>query len=159
MKKWCLLFAVLLCLVGMETNAQSKDTASQGKMKTTQEVVSRKEIWLSRVYFLNKGQKMKIKESIIPKGTTLTVEVAWNPQMIKKVVFDTTVYKPTLQEIKAGKYTFTIKPERTTTYNYKHYYQDGKEESASRKITVTDKNGVEIKEEEEEVKNNLQEKK
>ena len=45
MKKWCLLFAVLLCLVGMETNAQSKDTASQGKMKTTQEVVSRKEIW------------------------------------------------------------------------------------------------------------------
>ncbi len=52
---------------------------------------------------------MKIKESVIQQGTTLIVEVAWNPQLIKKVVFDTVVYRPTPQEIKDCKYTFTIK--------------------------------------------------
>ncbi|WP_018337346.1 hypothetical protein [Butyricimonas synergistica] len=40
-----------------------------------------------------------------------------------------------------------VKPEKTTIYNIKYYYRNGKEELASRKITVTDKNGVEIKEE------------
>lgn len=37
---------------------------------------------------------------------------------------------------------------KTTTYDYKTYDHDDKELLISRKITVTDKNGVEIKEEE-----------
>lgn len=102
---------------------------------------------MSKIIFLNGGKMMKIKESIIQKGTPLTVEVAWNPELVEKIVFDTLVYKVTPRDIKNWKYTFVVKPEKTTIYNIKYYYRNGKEELASRKITVTDKNGVEIKEE------------
>ena len=130
----------------MEAKAQ-KDTTRQKRI--IQEVISQQKTWQTKVYFLNKGKPMKIKESVIQQGTTLIIEVAWNPQLIKKVVFDTVVYRPTPQEIKDSKYTFTIKPKKkTTTYDYKIYDHDDKELLISRKITVTDKNGVEIKEEE-----------
>lgn len=146
MKKYSLLFVVLLCYVVTEVNAQSKDTTSQKKV--IQEITSQKVVWTYSVLFLNKGEKMKISESVIQKGTSLTVEVAWNPELVEKIVFDTLVYKITPQDIKNCKYTFVIKPEKTTTYNYKFYNRNGRERLASRKITVTDKNGVEIKEEE-----------
>ncbi len=146
MKKYSLLFVVLLCYVVTEVNAQSKDTTSQKKV--IQKVLSTKETWMSKVIFLNGGKMMKIKESIIQKGTPLTVEVAWNPELVEKIVFDTLVYKVTPRDIKNCKYTFVVKPEKTTTYNYKIYYQNGRVRSAFREITVTDKNGVEIKEEE-----------
>lgn len=109
MKKWNLLFAALLCFVGMEAKAQ-KDTTRQKRI--IQEVISQQKTWQTKVYFLNKGKPMKIKESVIQQGTTLIIEVAWNPQLIKKVVFDTVVYRPTPQEIKDSKYTFTIKPKK-----------------------------------------------
>lgn len=145
MKKYSLLFVVLLCHVVTEVNAQSKDTTSQKKV--IQKVLSTKETWMSKVIFLNGGKQMKIKESIIQKGTPLTVEVAWNPELVEKIVFDTLVYKVTPRDLKNCKYTFVVKPEKTTIYNIKYYYRNGKEELAFRKITVTDKNGVEIKEE------------
>lgn len=144
--KCSLLIAVLLCCTVMEVSAQSKDTTSQKKI--IQKEVSQQVLWTYNVFFLNKGEKMKIKESIIQKGTQLTVEVAWNPELIEKIVFDTLVYKVTPQDIKNCKYTFVIKPEKTTTYHYKFYNRNGKERLASRKVTVTDKNGVEIREEE-----------
>lgn len=146
MKKCSLLLAMLLYSVAMEVSAQSKDTTS--RVKVIQKEIARQETWTSKVYFLNKDKIMKIKESVIQKETPLTVEVSWNPELIKKIIFDTIVYKPTPQEIKACKYRFVVKPERTTTYNYKIYYQDDKERSAFRKITVKDKNGVEIEEKE-----------
>lgn len=151
MKKWNLLLTILLCSAVMEVSAQAKDTTS--KVKVVVEEISQQKTWAAKIFFLNKGEKMEIEKSIIQKGTPLTVEVAWNPELIKKIVFDTIVYKPTPQEIKACKYTFVVKPERTTTYNYKIYYQNAKRDRSDfRKITVKDKNGVEIKEEE--VKNN-----
>ncbi|MCR9011742.1 hypothetical protein [Gabonibacter chumensis] len=48
-------------------------------------------------------------------------------------------------------------PKKTTTYDYKIYDHDDKELLISRKITVTDKNGVEIKEEK--LKNDSQKRK
>ncbi|WP_059026392.1 hypothetical protein [Gabonibacter massiliensis] len=153
MKKWCLLFVVTLCCTMAEVKAQAKDTTSQKKIKTIVKEISREEKWASYVYFRDKGKLTKVEGTVIQKGTPLTVEVAWNPQVVKTIVFDTAVYKPTTQEIKNCKYTFVIKPERTTTYKYKFYYQNGQERVVSRKITVTDKNGIEIK-----IKNNPKEK-
>ncbi|WP_155828215.1 hypothetical protein [Butyricimonas synergistica] len=98
MKKYSLLFVVLLCYVVTEVNAQSKDTTS--RKKVIQEVTSTKETWMSKIIFLNGGKMMKIKESIIQKGTPLTVEVAWNPELVEKIVFDTLVYKVTPRDIK-----------------------------------------------------------
>ena len=57
--KCSLLIAVLLCCTVMEVSAQSKDTTSQKKI--IQKEVSQQVLWTYNVFFLNKGEKMKIK--------------------------------------------------------------------------------------------------
>lgn len=87
------------------------------------------------------------KNEPIRKGDSVTINVEWDTRSIAIIIFEN-VYTPTKKEIKNGKYTFVVQPEKTTTYKIKTINASGVESIASRKITVTDENGVEIKENE-----------
>ena len=145
MQKAKLLVLALSCCMAMEMSAQEQKKLPQQIVK--QRVLSQQRKVTAKQVFLKAGEVLPVKGAIIPQGTELTVEVEWDAQRYKKIVYDTSVYKPTPEEIKNCKYTFKVKPQKTTTYTSVSYYHDGRVISFSRTITVVDKNGKEIKEE------------
>ena len=116
------------------------------------------------------GERILDKKSLIQKGNTINVNVAWSDEYVKKVVFDSACfvrkltpeeqertgkteelirdksfvpYVPTPEEIKKGKYAFSVKPQVTMVYFYTSYWY---ERTPSRRYTikVADKNGQEL---------------
>ena len=101
------------------------------------------------IKFYNKNKLVRRTDSV-QVGTELKVVVFWteNQNGYSKVVFtDPVKYEPTPEEIKNKQYSFTIKPERTTTYKYIQYYKSSNKKPyiGERQIKVVDKNGKEIK--------------
>lgn len=120
MKKYMkLLFAALFCCIVAGANAQ-----------------------------LKKGVTMNIKFSNkepIQKGDSVTVLVEWDTLYISTIIFEN-VYTPTKEEVKNGKYTLVVRPEKTITYQITRVYTERKPSTIPYEIKVLDENGVEIKE-------------
>jgi hypothetical protein len=92
------------------------------------------------------GRKMKLRDSI-QLGKEVTFVIYWTEQgPYSSIVFtDPIKYELTAEEIKNKQYSFTVKPERTTTYTCIYYYKDNRTTKTQRVIKVIDKNGKEIK--------------
>ena len=127
------------------SNAQLKDTVQQ-KNKQIIDLSKMPATMIGGVYVYNKDQIVKIKDSV-QAGTELKFVVFWTEKSnYSKIVFtDPVKYEPTPEEIKNRRYSFTIKPERTTIYKFKWFEKDGKVSERTRTIKVVDKNGKEIK--------------
>lgn len=90
-----------------------------------------------KIKFSNKGP--------IQKGDSVTVLVGWDTLKISTIIFED-VYTPTREEVKNGKYTLVVRPEKNTTYQMTRVYTEGKPSTIPYEIKVLDENGVEIKE-------------
>jgi len=127
------------------SNAQLKDTVQQ-KNKQIIDLSKSSGTKIGGVLVYNKDQIVKIKDSV-QVGTELRVVAHWTEKgpYLKSVFTDPVKYEPTPEEIKNRRYSFTIKPERTTIYKFKWFEKDGKVSERTRTIKVVDKNGKEIK--------------
>ena len=95
------------------------------------------------------GRKLKLTDSI-QLGKEVIFVVYWteHSEWAKIVYTDPIKYEPTAEELKNKQYSFTVKPDRTTTYTWMYYYKDNRKPTTSRihrVIKVIDKNGKEIK--------------
>jgi len=93
---------------------------------------------VAKIQFFH-GERVLLRGDTIQRGTPLAVRVVWDTKEIDKIIFDSTYYQPTLQEIENGKYTFEVKPEATTIYKYTIFYLDKTRSDNSHKITVVNK--------------------
>ena len=142
--KYKLILLCIYCCFIINVNAQEKADKQKNKTVLQQDsipkwVLNLKEkdrTWVCHMLFLKDGKVMKVNESTVEEGTTIIVEVGWDPRRVKEIIYD--CYKPTAEEIKNCKYTFVIKPNRTTTYTGV-YYLNGVERPHSRTITVVPK--------------------
>ena len=109
---------------------------------------------------LQQGQLMNIKFSTtkpIQKGDSVTIVVEWDPQYISTIIFEN-VYTPTKEEVNKRKFTLVVKPQKTTTYQITRIYTEWKPNTLPHTIKVLDENGVEIKEDKTEQKENAMKK-
>ena len=129
------------------SNAQLKDTVQQ-KNKQIIDLSKSSGAKISGVLVYNKDQIIQKKDSV-QAGTELRFVVYWTEKSnYSKIVFtDPVKYEPTPEEIKNRQFSFTVKPERTTTYKYTIFYKNSAKKPLlwQRKINVVDKNGKEIK--------------
>jgi len=128
------------------SNAQLKDTVQQ-KNKQIIDLSKSSGAKISGVLVYNKDQIIQKKDSV-QAGTELRFVVYWTEKSnYSKIVFtDPVKYEPTPEEIKNRQFSFTVKPERTTTYKYTEFYKTARKPFVwQRKINVVDKNGKEIK--------------
>jgi len=129
------------------SNAQLKDTVQQ-KNKQIIDLSKSSGAKISGVLVYNKDQIIQKKDSV-QAGTELRFVVYWTEKSnYSKIVFtDPVKYEPTPEEIKNRQFSFTVKPERTTTYKYTFFYNTSTKKPIfwHRKINVVDKNGKEIK--------------
>lgn len=82
----------------------------------------------------------------VSKGTSVTVKVKWDTQVISKIIFDK-LHVPTPDEGKKGQYTFEFKPDKTTRYRVETFFKSGQSAISRPLIVVIDENGKEMKEE------------
>ena len=130
-----------------EAKAQVKEAARQQK----EQVIDLSKLPATTtggILFYDKDKIISMKDSV-QVGTELKVVVFWTEKSVySKVVFtDPVKYEPTPEEIKNKQYSFTVKPERTTIYNYIKYFKSSNKKPymGKRQIKVVDKNGKEIK--------------
>jgi len=113
--------------------------------------------------FIDKdGNKLKDGDMIL-QSSTVSVRINWEPILIDSIVFDTAYYK-----YKPGTghaYEFQLKPEKTTTYKFRMYFRkiggSKKWSPIDNKFTihVVDKNGIELRDENEAGYNDKKQKK
>ncbi len=152
-KVFRLLLMIVLCCPVLQLDAQSR------------------RVTVGETRFSFKGKRILDKDSV-QQGSTLDVDVIWNKEHIKKYVFDSAcvVYKlspkeqkltgkteklvrdttfvprePTPEELKNCKFSFKVKPKRTTLYFYTMYISSGSKIPTHERIKVVDKKGNEIK--------------
>jgi len=147
MNKWfnTTLAVVLLSLGSFtEEKAQGKIVLPENKtVSQKKDSLKVKPVAAASISFKHKGKIVRIPDSV-RQGSELVVEVEWNPKVLDKIVFDTTVYKMTPEDLKNCKYSFVIKPKKTTAYRMDYVDKQGVD-SWLRVIRVVDENGKEIK--------------
>ncbi|WP_155828214.1 hypothetical protein [Butyricimonas synergistica] len=84
------------------------------------------------------------KNKPIQKGDSVTILVEWNTQEISNIIFEN-LYTPTEKEVKNGKYTLVVKPEKIITYQITKVPTRGRKPTTfPYKIAVLDENGVQL---------------